>query len=669
MTGVLLEPTALGRTTARNRLVFGPHETNLCAGRAIGARHVDYYRRRAVGGVGVIVTETASVHPSDWPYERCPDAAASGEGWAAVAAACRDEGALVVAGLGHAGMQGSSAYHQRETWGPSSVPDAITREMPKVMEAEDIDAVIAGFAGATKLAVDAGVDGVELNAGQHSLIRQFLSGLTNMRGDEWGPGDDGAGRIRFATAVLDAVRAAAGDAIVGLRLSCDELAPWAGLTPESAAEVAATLAPLVDYLVVVRGSIFSADATRPDGHEPAGFNLDLAGTIRGAVDGACPVVAQGSIIDPGQAAWAVEDGRADLVEMTRAQIADPDLAAKLAGSVPGAVRPCLLCNQKCRVRDARNPILSCVVEPSAGHEAGEPEMAAPVPASVDRRVIVVGAGPAGLECARVAAAAGASVRVVEARDVAGSVVRDLAAATGRGTLEPIVDWLVAECERLGVTVDYGHEATAVDVAEWRAAGATVVVCTGSREPDVADGAVTAAAVVAAFRAGEILGGAAPVADGPVLVWDPVGGPIAVSIAETLARAVGGRHDVHFACPDVTAGTQLSLTGDLAAASTRMLQAGVTIHRHSRLTGIDATVDAGIGSGSDGLHTARLVDRFTDVETTIDVATVVDCSTHLPADELWAAVGEDTLRAGDAVAPRTVFEAILEGRRTAVAALG
>ena len=189
----LLEPLALGSRTARNRIVFGPHETNLARRRAVSDRHVAYYRRRAAGGAGTIVIEEASVHPSDWPYERCPLAADSGDGLAAVADACHAEGALVLAAIGHSGGQGSSAYHQLPMWAPSRVPEVNSREVPKSMEADDIADVVTGFGAAARAAVEAGLDGVEINAGQHSLVRQFLSGLTNHRDDDWGHD-----RTRFA---------------------------------------------------------------------------------------------------------------------------------------------------------------------------------------------------------------------------------------------------------------------------------------------------------------------------------------------------------------------------------------------------------------------------------------------------------------------------------------
>ncbi len=266
----LLEPLPLRSTTAPSRVLFGPHVTNLGDDdRRFTDRHVAYYAARAAGGCGVLVTEGASVHESDWPYERAPLAERCGDGWSRIADACHAHGTLVLASLDHAGGQGSSAYSQAPLWAPSRQPEVNSREVPKWMEPEDVAAVVAGFGAAAKVAVEAGCDGVEINAGQHSLVRQFLSGLTNHRGDEWGQD-----RLVFARQVIEAVRGAIGDRIVGLRLSCDELAPWAGITPDMATGIAAGLASLgLDLLVVVRGSIFSAEKTRADFHEPTGFNM------------------------------------------------------------------------------------------------------------------------------------------------------------------------------------------------------------------------------------------------------------------------------------------------------------------------------------------------------------------------------------------------------------
>ncbi len=381
------------------------------------------------GGCGTIVVEGASVHESDWPYERAPLAARAEPGWAAIVAACRPHGALVLASLDHAGGQGSSAYSQAPLWAPSRVPEVASREVPKWMEPEDIAAVIDGFGAAAQRAVAAGCDGVEINAGQHSLIRQFLSGLTNHRDDEWG-----ADRSHFARSVIGAVRRAIGpDVVVGLRLSCDELAPWAGITPEMAPGIAAELVDVgVDHLVVTRGSIFSIEQTRPDFHQPPGFNADLAAAVKLEVD--VPVFVQGSIVDVSQAETMTCDG----VEMTRAQIADPDLVAKVRAGEPERVRPCTRCNQTCQVRDARNPLVTCIGEPTSGRETEDPDWYAV--ARTPRDVSIVGGGPAGLEAARVASTRGHRVVLIERQAQLGGMA---AVAGPNGAL---VDWLAREVE-------------------------------------------------------------------------------------------------------------------------------------------------------------------------------------------------------------------------------
>lgn len=636
----LLTPVTLGPHVARNRVVFGPHETNLGRRRALSGRHVAYYRRRAAGGAGVIVVEEASVHPSDWPYERCPLAADCAGGWRAIVTACHDEGALVLAALGHAGGQGSSAYSQAPLWAPSRVPDVVTREVPKWMEASDIEAVVEGFGVSAGVAVAAGCDGVEVNAGQHSLVRQFLSGLTNHRDDGWG-----ADRLLFARQVLRAVRRAVGtQAVVGLRLSCDELAPWAGLTPDAALEVATALAPLVDCLTVVRGSIYSASATRPDGHTAAGFNLELAAAVRAALADEVAVIAQGSIVDVEQAEAALADGACDAVEMTRAQLADSALVAKLHAGEADRIRPCILCNQTCMVRDARNPIVTCVADPRTGHELDDAEADAPAVALRPADVLVVGGGPAGLECARVAALAGHRVTLAERDERLGGAVRVAAAGSGRERLAVVVDWLEAECSRLDVKVETGRAVSAEEVGGFHG---TVVVCTGSRpgrrtyEVDVAATVLTAAEALA--------GPSRPLPEGPVLVWDPIGGPIGVSVAEGLRM---GGADVTLATPDLIAGNELSRSGDLAPANVRLQSTGVVIERRTILRAVRA-------------GEAEVEDRFTGIRRVLSAAVVVDAGHRLPDDGLWRATGERFARAGDAVAPRTIHEAVLEGRRRAL----
>ncbi|MBL7492250.1 mycofactocin system FadH/OYE family oxidoreductase 1 [Frankia sp. AgB1.9] len=640
----LATPLTLRGHVAPSRVLFGPHETNLARRRDISDRHVAYYARRAAGGAGVIVTETASVTADDWPYERAPLAADCGPGWAALAAAVRPYGTVVLAGLGHAGGQGSSAYSQAVLWAPSPVADAASRELPAELEQDGIDAIVAGFAAGASLAVEAGLAGVEIDAGPLALLRQFHSGLTNHRGDGY------ADRLRLTREVLTAVRAAIGpEKVLALRLSCDELAPWAGVTPEQAAEQVDALAGLglLDLLVVVRGGPYSTAAYRPTAHTAPTFNRDLCAAIRATAAGRVAVALQGSVVDAGDAEAALADGVADLVEMTRAQIADPELVTKVRAGAAERVRPCLLCNQACRVRDNRNPIVSCVGEPRSGHETED----APVEGSDPRprAVLVVGGGPAGLEAARVLASRGHTVTLAEAGEQLGGTLRTSAVGPGRERLARLVDWQEAECARLGVTVELGRTVTAAELDAAEAAGQAVILATGSvaagREyPATAD--AFAPQVVDALSL--LAAGPDLLVAGPVVLHDPVGGPVAVGIAEWLAAA--GR-EVALVAPDQVAGTLLSLTGDLAPANTRLAQAGV--RRELR------ALVREIGDG----HVV-LEDVWTGARREIPCAALVDCGHRLPDEALYLA-RPGTPRAGDCVAPRTALEAVLEGRRRAL----
>ncbi|MFD4366062.1 mycofactocin system FadH/OYE family oxidoreductase 1 [Rhodococcus sp. NPDC058521] len=616
--------TLAGRS-AQSRVLFGPHETNLGEGRALSARHVAYYGRRARGGAGIVVTENASVHDSDHPYERAPLAALCEPGWGRVVDACRPHGTLALAGLTHHGAQGSTAYSRSALWGPSRVANVETREMPMMMARAEIDLLVEGFASSARRAIDVGMDGVELDAGPRSVLRQFHSSLTNVRTDAYG--DD---RLRLSREVLAAVRAAVGnDHVVSLRLSCDELAPWAGITPEEAEIHARELAPWLDLLVVVRGGPMSTSSYRPDFHEETGFNTTLCARIRETIPRGVAVALQGSVTEPTSAQAALGAGVADVVEMTRAQIADPNLVnAVRAAQSP---RPCVRCNQACLVRHPRNPAVSCIVDPDTtlGFEMTWQETGT-------GPALVVGGGPAGLEAARGLALRGFDVTLAERLDTLGGMIRIAGVATP--SLLPIVEHLEAECRRLGVTIRTGFEVTEQTIGELAPRG-PVVVATGSRArpPSFPVDAGYVGSV-------EVLRGIG-LRPGAVVVFDPVGGPAGTAMAGWLHRS--GR-DVSIVTPDPVVGRDLDRTGDLVGANVRAQRAGIRRYLDARITQLR----------DQELH---LVDRFSGEQSTIPCAVLVDCSLRLP-DLPELAPG--SVRVGDCVAPRTVLEAIREGREAA-----
>lgn len=660
----LVEPIEIGPLTAPSRVVFGTHETNLGYDRSLSERHVAYYARRAAGGVGVVCVEEASVHESDWPYERAPLARSCGTGWGDIAAACHPYGTVVLAALGHAGGQGTSHWSQRELWAPSRVPEVNTREVPKWMEDQDIEAVIDGFDSAARLAVRSGCDGVEINAGQYSLVRQFLSGLTNHRGDPWGQD-----RTLFLRTIVQRVRSTIGpDRVLALRLSCDELAPWAGITPEAAPELldrildGNTAPNRVDMVTVVRGSIYSVSATRPDGHTPPGFNLELTRTIATSVealgDAAPLIVAQGSIADVAMAESAIDHHGAALVEMTRAQIADAELVTKVRRGDVDRVRPTTLANQRSQVRDNRNPIVTSTSDPRSGHETEDPPIDGPdaVRSSRPGQVLVIGGGPAGLEAARVATAMGHDVVLHESSSRFGGMVRTAERMPGFARLGSLVDWLESECRTGGVDMRTGAPIGAPEIVDWLGEDRRrhVVIATGGAVGHQ-DFKVTRAAVV--LPVAQVLDRPDEVPAGAVMIWDPIGGPWGVACAELLAAA--GR-EVHLATQDNIVGNELARSGDLAPANGRLQQIGVRLHRRRILRSVKKGV-------------AVLENRFTGEQHELKASVVVDAGHRLPDQTLWDAVQESgrtdlasrVLRAGDCVAPRTIHDAILEGRRAAL----
>src|SRR6266487_5224359 len=340
----LFQPLKIGQREARNRMLFGSHTTNLARHNLLSSLHADYYAARAEGGAGIIVLEEHIVHASDMPYESAVLGFLPGTAQAekAVIERIHAHGALAFVQLNHNGQQAASVHHQRELWAPSPVPDVASREVPKEMELADIQVVIEGFAQVAHTVIQAGADGVELQIADSSLLRQFLSPLTNQRSDTYGGVLEN--RLRFVQETLEAVDAAIGnDHVLGVRFCADELAPWAGLTPEQSLEIVPLLVATgrIDYVTVTMGSILSTQMFpfNASMHVPPGYAVHLAGAIKSVVD--IPVLAAGRIMSAAQAERILAERQADGVEMIRALIADPNLPRLSQEGRAWRVRPCI----------------------------------------------------------------------------------------------------------------------------------------------------------------------------------------------------------------------------------------------------------------------------------------------------------------------------------------
>jgi 2,4-dienoyl-CoA reductase-like NADH-dependent reductase (Old Yellow Enzyme family) len=557
----VLTPLPLGRHTLDNRLAFIATVNNLGRNREITDAQIAYYEARARGGTGLIVTEGMSVHPTSLPNPTLPLAFDPGliPGLRRMADAVHRHDRPIYGQLWHVGRQ--ALWNPAEQpWSPSGERDPYSGTTPHVMSDAEILEIIAGFASSARNLQQAGFEGVELHGAHGYLINQFLSPSSNLRTDRWGGSTEN--RTRFVLEVIRAVRDACGDELgIGLKLTVHEYVDGGLDLAESQAIVDHLLGHVSLEYIAVSQANFSpsleyhvADQRFPD----VPFE-DLARGIHDTVAGRTPVMALCKVPDVETASRLIDTGAAELVGMARALIADPDIVAKTrAGAAP---RPCIYCNICWEHIHTGRPA-HCVYAPETAREV-ELAAAAEVAPETDEplRIAVLGAGPAGLEYARVAAGRGHQVQLREAAGEAGGRFRRDAAVPGLQSYGPAADWMV------GAAVEAGAELRLGDASVPTADEVDLVVVATGAEPLVeplagADTVSLEAAVAdpAALR-------------DPVFVVDEIEAEPVYAAVEALAAA--GR-DVHLITRRATIGRRVAYVS-LIGVFRRLDGAGIPIH--------------------------------------------------------------------------------------------
>jgi dimethylglycine catabolism A len=641
---LLFSPLEIRGHVLRNRIVSTPHATGWSRDGLIAQSEVDYHVRKAAGGCALVMTfGSASVDPATEAsygsialWDERNEAALR-----ALADGVHREGALCISQATHMGRRGTSAISGIPLRAPSDLAEGAHMEVPVPLEADELPAIVDRFVESARRLERCGWDGVEVTSFGGHLIEQFFDPNVNTRTDQYGGSLEN--RTRFGREVLEAVRAGVSDRfVVGFRMALDQCIPG-GLGPDDLIEIARVFAGTgaVDLFSVSGGTGATRLATGyfvPPDELPEGVYNDRAIRFRREVG--VPVAVAGRNVEPGVAERCLEGG-VDLVAMTRAIIADPDLPSRIAAGKRH--RPCIGLNEGCIGKLYRGMPMSCSVNPAVR----DPRATADPPTERPGRVVVVGAGVAGLEAARAAAMRGHSVVVYERRAEVGGRALLAARRRGRERWRLYVGWLRDEAVQVGAELRTGVDAGADAVLAENPAA--VILATGS-----------------VLRPDALLPGPVPVIDvdtlleddhaadhlqGGALVLDDEGGFLAPTAAEVLAAK---------GMPVEIATTQPSVGATIDATQLPF------VLRRLALDGVVLTPNVeAVLAGSDGVTLRNVYSEQVERRPGVGLIVVAGKRRALATlgPELRAA--DPALRVvvvGDALAPRTLLDAVSEGAR-------
>lgn len=673
----LLQPFQLKHLRLRNRLMITSHEPAYPEDGMPKAKYRAYHAERAKAGIALTMTAGSAAVSRDSPPVFNNILAYKDEvvPWMReLTDACHEHGAAVMIQLTHLGRRTSwSKADWLPVVSPSHEREASHRAFPKRMEDWDIARIIQDYADAAERMHAAGVDGLELEAYGH-LMDQFWSPSTNTLDAPYGGPLEN--RVRFTLEVIKAIRQRVGpDFVLGVRGVADEVRPG-GLTQDEGLGIARYLAKsgMVDFLNIIRGHI-DTDAGLTDVIPVQGMrsapHLDFAGSLRAHVD--IPIFHAAKIQDVNTARHAIASGKLDMVGMTRAHMADPHIVRKIVEGREDTIRPCVGGNF-CLDRIYAGGEAYCIHNPSTGRELTLPHAIASAP--TQRKVLVIGAGPAGLEAARVSAERGHTVTVLEAAPKPGGQIRLTALSPRRKEMLSIIDWRMARCEERGVTFRFN---TLADEASVLAERPDVVIIATGGLPHTEVLATGNELVVSAW---DILGGdVKPGQD--VLLFDDAGDHSALQAAEVIAQS-GARLEV--ATPDRTFAPEV-MAMNLVPYMRSLQKLDVTFTVTFRLQSVaphptqSGKLLAVLGSDYGGVRKERVVDQVVVNHGTLPLEDLYFAlkphSSNLGAVDYGALIAGQAqtvasnpagsfqlFRIGDAVAARNTHAAVLDGLRLA-----
>lgn len=645
----LAAPLRIGAITVPNRIMQTAHSKQY-SDRVESERETAYYVRRAEGGCGLFVAGNHFVHPSGsirgfQDAFRTESVAANRR----MTEAIRDAGARVFVQLNHHGAQAQPDRPDGPgtVYAPSRILSPSTAHATREMDRDDIAALVEGWAISAVNAREGGFDGVEIHMAHGYLLHQFLSPLYNARTD--GYGGDLDGRTSFPREVLTAVRSRVGDDFtVGIRIVANEFHPH-GLDGAAMREVIARLRQEVriDFLDLAAGGYHNVHYVFPSSPMPYAWLRDDVAAVK-AANPDVPVFGVGAARSVEEAEEVVASGLADMVALTRAQIADPDLGRKLLGEAPAegrGIRHCIRLNQGCLGRGSRGLPMSCTVNPLAGRErerGDRPRIASP------QRWVVVGGGPAGMRAAVELATDGHEVTLLERTSGLGGQLRLARRVPGRESIGLLVDDLVRDLDAAGVEVRLGVGA---DAELLHAVGADgIVIATGAVAP-----ATTSLALGGAYRIapepGVAVDAFAALADPSrlgrrIAVVDADGTAYAAGVVLTLMRAVS---ELELVTPFETVFPHIGAGYDRPLLLERLAAHDGFRRRASQIV---QAAGRGFVEASDTL-TGESV-RFDDLDAV--VAVEPRAAVRLPRLE---GAAPRVVTIGDAYAPRTIDAAIFE----------